>query len=92
MKLLLVAEPQVIADDMYNLVAEKCDFFIDDNNETYFVYYHGSMYYLYYLSNAEDVKIFFTKLYFNEYNMTVLMSINIADQDDKFKIWNCNKQ
>ena len=66
-----ITNPQNIADDLYNEVASKCDFFIDKNGEIFFVCRGKNNYNLVYLSSPDDSKLFFTRLYFSAFNATV---------------------
>lgn len=71
MMLPIVKEPQNNADILYNAVAENCEFYVDTNNETYFVCRSKNNYVLVYLSAPDDAKQFFIKLYFTLFNSTI---------------------
>ena len=71
MKLNLISNPTTISDDVYNVVAQNCDFFVDKNNEAFLISYNNNNYILVYLSNADASKQFFIDLYFDVYNKTV---------------------
>ena len=71
MKLKSISEPNSIADDVYNVVVNNCEFFVDTNNESFLVSYDKNTYNLIYLSRADDAKELFITLYFDKYNVTV---------------------
>lgn len=71
MKLNLISNPSNASDDIYNVVAQNCDFYVDKNNEAFLVSYINNDYTLVYLSNADSTKQFFIDLYFDKYNKTV---------------------
>lgn len=71
MNLNLISNPTTVSDDVYNVVAQNCDFFVDKNNEAFLIAYNNNDYTLVYLSNADSSKQFFIDLYFDRYNKTV---------------------
>lgn len=71
MKLNPILNPNKEADDVYNVVVNNCDFYVDKNNESFLVSYINNDYTLVYLSDADAAKQFIIDLYFDKYNMTV---------------------
>ena len=71
MNLNLISNPTTVSDDVYNVVAQNCDFFVDKNGEAFLIAYNNNDYTLVYLSNADSSKQFFIDLYFDAYNKTV---------------------
>lgn len=71
MKLNQILNPNKDADDVYNVVVNNCDFFVDKNNEAFLISYLNTDYTLVYLSYSDVAKQFFIDLYFDEYNKTV---------------------
>ena len=70
MKIMQIDNPQDSADIIYNIAAEYCDFFQDQNGDTYLVSCIDNKYDLKYLSNSDDIKTFLTQLHFDEQNQT----------------------
>ena len=71
MKLCKISNPVSGADMIFNVVAETCDFYKDQNGELYMVYSNGTGYKLVYLSNASESKQLFYQLFFVKNNKTV---------------------
>ncbi|MBR6510452.1 MAG: hypothetical protein IKT38_07590 [Clostridia bacterium] len=71
MKLKPTKKTYNISDAVYNVVVNKCEFFVDMNNEAFLVSRNKNNYDLIYLSRADDAKNFFMMLYFNKYKVTV---------------------
>ena len=71
MKLTLISNPSTIADEIYNTVAQNCNFYIDSNGEAFMVCYDRGTYTLVYLSYADVAKRFINLLVFQHYNCTV---------------------
>ncbi len=71
MKLNPILNPNKDADDVYNVVVNNCDFFVDKNNEAFLIAYSKNDYTLVYLSYSDTAKQFFIDLYFDKYNKTV---------------------
>lgn len=71
MKLTLISNPSTNADEIYNTVAQNCNFYIDSNGEAFMVCYDRGTYTLVYLSYADLAKRFINLLVFQHYNCTV---------------------
>lgn len=71
MRLNPILNPNKDADDVYNVVVDNCDFFVDKNNEAFLISYSKNDYTLVYLSYSDVAKQFFIDLYFDSYNKTV---------------------
>lgn len=71
MKLHSILKPIKDADDVYNVVVDNCEFFVDKNGEAFLISYINNDYVLVYLSYSDNAKQFFIDLYFDRYNKTV---------------------
>ena len=68
MKLHSILKPIKDADDVYNVVVDNCEFFVDKNGEAFLISYINNDYVLVYLSYSDNAKQFFIDLYFDRYN------------------------
>lgn len=81
MKLNPILNPSKDADDVYNVVVDNCEFFVDENHEAFLISYSNNDYMLVYLSSATASKQFFIDLYFDKYNKIVKTSDVTAAYD-----------
>ncbi len=71
MHLVQIENPKNAADDAYNLSAELCDFYKDQNGDTFLVSFVDDNYDLKYLSDSDITKKFLRQLFFECYNSTI---------------------
>lgn len=74
MKLKMFKNPKTTADIAYNIVVQSCEFYKDENGESYLIHYNGTGYDLKYLSYSTEVKEFINKLFIQKYNRTIKSS------------------
>lgn len=70
MKLTKIANPNDASNELFNLMADKCEFYKDQNSEVYMVYRNSNGYDLMYLGR-ENAKRFLRNLYFKSRNAIV---------------------
>lgn len=66
-----IANPQTIADDIFNLAAEKCKVFKNQHGEPYLVYQDGQKNVVVFFNETEKIQQFLRKRYYTAYNRTV---------------------
>lgn len=71
MKMPIIAEPDSSAEEIYNVIAENCEFYNDQNGNPFLVFYNSNMYNLYYLSSKALVLSFIRRMVFNTFNRAV---------------------
>ncbi len=71
MKIKLISNPLNASDVIFNIIAQQCEVFKDQNGELYVLCTLGTDTTLVYLSEAHNAKSLFRQLYFTQKNKTV---------------------
>lgn len=71
MKMTLIADPKNPAEEIYNTIAENCEFYKDQSGKPYLIFYNATGYNLYYLSSKNSALSFIRRKVFDVYNRAV---------------------